>query len=136
MIQRTHRFHGRKSLGLVYRHGQILRGPHMALKYIANQRTAEYRVAVVVSRKVSKSAVVRNRIRRRIYESVRSLEGSIKGSYDLVFLVREAELAKIRAKELHKAVESLLAKADVLPGMDNSAPDEKHDILVAKETKK
>lgn len=136
MIQRAHRFHGRKSLGLVYRHGQMVRTPHVALKYIQNSRTPEYRVAVVVSRKVSKSAVVRNRIRRRIYESVRSLEAAITGSYDLVFLVREAELAKLRAKELHKTVQGLLEKANVLSGEANSAPDGKHDILVAKETKK
>jgi ribonuclease P protein component len=136
MIQQTHRFHGRKSLGLVYRHGQIVRAPQVALKYILNSRTPEYRVAVVVSRKVSKSAVVRNRIRRRIYESVRSLEGGITNPYDLIFLVREAELAKLRAKELHKTVHDLLVKAKVLSGTAKSAPDEKHGILVAKENNK
>lgn len=136
MIQRAHRFHGRKSLGLVYRHGQMAHAAQVALKYVLNQRTTEYRVAVVVSRKVSKSAVVRNRIRRRIYESMRSLESGITKPYDLVFLVREAELAQLRAKELHKTVEGLLVKAGVLAKPTGSAPGEKHDILVAKETKK
>lgn len=136
MIQRAHRFHGKKSLGLVYRHGQVARAPHMALKYILNSRTESYRVAVVVSRKVSKSAVVRNRIRRRIYELVRNLDSGIEKPYDMVFLVREDALAKLRAKELQRTVTDLLSRASIIHSPNSSAPGAKHDILVAKETKK
>ena len=133
MIHHTHRFHGIKSLGFVYRRGQIVHGPGLSLKYTLNQRNNAFRVAVVVSRKVSKSAVVRNRIRRRIYEAVRMVETEIVQPYDLVFLVREVELAKVRGKNLIMIVHSQLGKAGVIPGRQQSATDKNHAIVVQKE---
>ena len=58
MIHHTHRFHGRSSLRFVYQQGQVVRGQLVSLRYVRNGRQQLYRVAVVVSRKVSKSAVV------------------------------------------------------------------------------
>lgn len=110
MISRLHRFHGHNSLSFVYRKGQTVRGPQLLLKFTANSRRQSYRVAVVVSRKVSKSAVTRNRIRRRIYETVRLLEPSIQEPYDLVFTALDARLAEIDSKELQKLVSDLLGK--------------------------
>lgn len=133
MIHRTHRFHGIKSLGFVYRRGQIVQGQGLSLKYVLNQRNQTYRVAVVVSRKVSKSAVVRNRIRRRIYEAVRMVENEITSAYDLVFLVREAELAKVRSKNLVTLIHTQLAKAGVIAGVPLSATDQNHAIVLPKE---
>ncbi len=74
MIAKAHRFHGYGSLNFVYKNGKTERGPLFAVKSILNPKRSEYRMAVVVSRKVNKSAVARNRIRRRLYEIVRSLE--------------------------------------------------------------
>jgi ribonuclease P protein component len=71
MISRSHRFHGYNSLRHVYRHGRMARGSQFAVKAALNPRRQTYRVAVVVSRKVNKSAVARNRMRRRLYELVR-----------------------------------------------------------------
>ncbi len=133
MIHKTHRFHGIKSLGFVYRRGQIVHGSGLSLKYILNQRNLTYRVAVVVSRKVSKSAVVRNRIRRRIYEAVRKVEEEITSSYDLVFLVGQADLAKVRSKNLVNLIHAQLAKAGVIAERSLSATDQNHAIVLPKE---
>lgn len=114
MMHRSHRFHGRTSLHFVYRHGQVVRGAQLALKYARNTRRAEYRVAVVVSRKVHKSAVVRNRIRRRIYETVRTLSPNIRQPYDLVFTVYSDQLATMESSELRQCVQTQLSKAGVL----------------------
>lgn len=133
MIQQAHRFHGRRSLNLVFKRGQVLRGPLLLLKYIHNSRIRGYRTAVVVSRKVSKSAVVRNRIRRRIYEAVREVENQIGRPYDLVFIVRVEGLARIKSSELRHAVHGHLLKAGVLTKIDDSAKNRDHGIVVAKE---
>jgi ribonuclease P protein component len=69
MLSRTHRFHGYGSLKKVYANGKSVRGGLIGLKYLAGG-SKPYRVAVVVSKKVHKSAVVRNRIRRRLYVAV------------------------------------------------------------------
>ncbi|HSW74841.1 MAG TPA: ribonuclease P protein component [Candidatus Saccharimonadales bacterium] len=132
MINRTHRFHGRGSLRFVYQRGKTIRGAYGSLKYIHNSRRQTYRMAVVVSRKVSKSAVVRNRIRRRIYEAVRLRETEIVGPYDIVFTVFSEQLATMLWPEITERVYGKLEEADILP----SKPSVKlpsHDIVEHKE---
>jgi len=114
MIDRTHRFQGYGSLRFVYQKGQTVRGPLCALKYIVNRRRTTYRAAVVVSRKVHKSAVVRNRIRRRMYEIIREVSPRITAPYDLVFIVYSDQLAEVPAAALKAAVVEKLEKAGVL----------------------
>lgn len=114
MIDKTHRFQGYGSLRFVYQKGQVVRGPLCALKYVMNRRRSTYRVAVVVSRKVHKSAVVRNRIRRRMYEIIRDTSARIKEPYDLVFIVYSDQLATMPAGQLEAAVAEKLEKAGVL----------------------
>lgn len=121
MISVAHRFHGHASLGQVYKRGQVVRGPQLALKYALNQRRRTYRAAVVVSKKVDKSAVVRNRIRRRIYEIVRLESAGITQPYDMVFTVFGAQLAEVDAKELQRVVRGLLRKAGVITSVSGPA---------------
>jgi ribonuclease P protein component len=85
---------------------------------------------VVVSRKVSKSAVVRNRIRRRIFELVRRESGLLHNPYDLVFSARSHELAEADSEAVKKAVHSLLTQAGLLKTGRTGA---NHDIVEAKE---
>jgi ribonuclease P protein component len=111
MISKANRFHGRNSLNTVYRKGRAVRGEYISLRYIPTRRD-DYRLAVVVSKKVSKSAVVRNRIRRRIYEIVRlhRQEQSEVWPVDLVISVFDERAAKVEHEELRTTVLSLLDK--------------------------
>lgn len=122
MLSRAHRFHGYTALNYVYRRGQVVRGPLLSLKYVLNSRRRTYRVAVVVSRKVNKSAVGRNRIRRRIYEAVRSYSDRLTEPYDLVFTVFSDQLAEIDYTRLRKLVFGQLKKSGVLSPPDRSKP--------------
>jgi len=70
---------------------------------------------VVVSRKVHKSAVVRNRIRRRIYEIVRQSDARLTDHRDLVFTVFSERIAEMPAADLAPAVKRLLTKAAEAP---------------------
>lgn len=110
MITREHRFHGRNSLKFVYRTGKTLRSPHLALRYGHNDRQAHYRAAIVVSRKVSKSAVVRNRIRRRLYEVLRLHESMIESPLDMVLTVYSPVLAILPQAELEATLTRLLSQ--------------------------
>lgn len=115
MIGRTHRFHGRKAIGRVYESGRTVREPAINLRAATRGGGSPYRVAVVVSRKVSKSAVTRNRIRRRIYAVVGELAGQpdsvIRPGADLIFTVFDEKLARMPAGELGDTVAKLLQKA-------------------------
>jgi len=118
MLARGHRFHGHKSLTYVHRHGAVVRGQHMAVRFVINNRRTDYRLAVIVSRKVHKSAVSRNRIRRRIYETVRTGK-PITQAYDIVVTVFSDQLIESPPAELAHVVRNLFSKAGLY---HNAAP--------------
>lgn len=100
MISADHRFHGRNSLNYVYRRGQTLRSKYFSAKFAVNERRDSYRAAIVVSKKVSKSAPMRNRIRRRLYELVRTEAAPRLGNVDIVITVFDEKVAEIPTSEL------------------------------------
>lgn len=113
MISTTHRFHRRSDIQRLHRTGRTIRGQHFSLRFMPGAKQ-HYRAAVVVSRKVSKSAVVRNRIRRRIYEQLRLQAGDMKTAADMAFIVYDESLATMPADKLATATGSLLKKAKLL----------------------
>jgi ribonuclease P protein component len=131
MIARTHRFHGYNALRHVYGRGQIVRGPLLAVKYLPNSRRSAYRAAVVVSRKVHKSAVVRGRIRRRVYEIIRTNEAAITGPYDIVITAFSPQLADIPAGELRQQLVGQLERAGVI---DAAAPSTDSPVTRSSDT--
>lgn len=124
MISRSNRFHGHGSLQYMYKRGKAVRGPAISLRYCRNERRQSYRLAVVVSRKVSKSAVVRNRIRRRLYENVRILSASFTGAYDCALLVYDEKVADMPADKLTAELTALFKKANI-----TSAHPKSHGIV-------
>ncbi len=111
MLGRQHRFHGYTSLNYVYKHGTTVRDDAISLRIAANARRADYRCAVVVSKKTNKSAVGRNRIRRRIYEIVRHRLRASSPPIDLVVTVHRPDVAAMSTVELDGRLGRLLQKA-------------------------
>jgi ribonuclease P protein component len=114
MISRKHRFHGHNSLSYVYKNGQTVRGPLFAIKYAPNPRRQTYRAAVVVSRKVHKSAVARNRIRRRLYATLQDFEPQINAPYDIVLTVFHNTLIEEPPKNLTGQLKRQLEAAGII----------------------
>lgn len=85
-----------------------------SLKVLENPRRDSYRVAVVVARKINKSAVVRNRIRRRLYEIVQANEGDILRAYDIVVTVFHDSVIEQSPKSLASQLKKQLSAAGVL----------------------
>lgn len=112
MVSARHRFHSRASVQRVYRLGKVVRATAVTVKYVARSDAHPYRAAVVVSKKVHKSAVRRNRIRRRIYEIIRRrvLQGA---SYDMIITVHSPDIASQPAAELEETLRGLLDRAAV-----------------------
>jgi ribonuclease P protein component len=111
MLSNTFRFHGHGSLRYVYKNGQAVRSHHVTVKYTTNPHRKTSRFAVVVSKKVLKSAVGRNRVRRRIYEIIRSELPNIKNVSDVVVIVFSAELATMPSEELSSTLRQLFETA-------------------------
>jgi len=133
MLDKLHRFHGLNSLNFAYKKGQIVRAGQISLRYASNSRRQTFRAAVVVSKKVDKSAVVRNRIRRRVYEAVRLETSSLEGSYDLIFSVFDAQLATADAATVRKQVADLLRRAG-LTGAKGTKTAASHAIVDQKKS--
>ena len=129
MIARQHRFHGYNSLHFVYKHGISIRDHHLTLRIVENRRRSTYRVAVIVSRKVHKSAIRRNRIRRRLYEIVRQYEPYLDKPYDIVVTVFNDQVAEEAAPALQERIVTLFLKADIFIPIGSSESVEKRAIV-------
>lgn len=124
MLAQAHRFHGYGSLKGVYSRGQGFRGSLISVKFTKRDKAKTYRVAVVVSKKVHKSAVTRNRIRRRVYELVRKSDIQLAVGTDIIFTVFSEQVAELESAKLQKMIEELLKKVvDQLSASDQTPVD-------------
>lgn len=112
MLSFKHRFHGHNSLRYVYKNGHAERTRLITLKYTKNPHRKHSRVAVVISKKVLKSAVGRNRVRRRLYEIVRHRLPNVTHPTDIVLLVFSSEVATMAHDELEQVVDQLFESVE------------------------
>lgn len=113
MLSVNHRFHGHGSLRYVYKNGQAIRSHLITIKYVSNSHRKHSRFAVVVSKKVHKSAVGRNRIRRRLYEIIRQEIPKLRAPHDVAMLVFSSEILAMPADDLKETVIQLFTQADL-----------------------
>lgn len=111
MISAQFRFHGHGSLRFLFKNAQAVRSRYTTIKYIANPKRKYPRFAVVVSKKVHKSAVGRNRMRRRLYEIVRLEQPHLNGVYDVALIITSAEVINAPHKELAAMVHDMFTQA-------------------------
>ncbi len=72
------------------------------------------RYAVVVSKKVLKSAVGRNLIRRRVYEAIRRELPNIAKPVDCIFIIYTKDITSIEFAELRSLIKDLLIEAKII----------------------
>lgn len=100
MLAFQYRFHGHGSLRYVYKNGDAKRSRFFTVKVTRNKRRSTSRFAVVVSKKVHKSAVKRNRMRRRVYEIIRSELPAILHAHDVAIIVSSSEIVGAPIEEV------------------------------------
>ena len=113
MLSKRYRFHSRGGVRYTYQNGKTIRGSRISLVFAENIRNKQ-RFAVVVSKKVMKSAVGRNRIRRRVYEAIRLQLGKITKPVDCIFIIYNKEVMGMEFKELQNLVADLLKEAKIV----------------------
>ena len=113
MLSKKYRFHSRGGVRYTYQNGKSIRGSKISLVFADNSRNKQ-RYAVVVSKKVLKSAVGRNRIRRRVYEAVRMELPKIQKPVDCIFIVYSKEILNADFKIIQKTIRDLLKEANIL----------------------
>lgn len=114
MLPQAYRLPLKTELSRLKKDGQIFQGKFFGLLLDSKQNPQNSsRFGMIVSNKIAKKAVVRNKIRRLLSESLMALFPQIKKNQDGVFLAKklavEADFTQIK-----KDVESLLQKAKLL----------------------
>lgn len=113
MISKRYRFHSRGGVRYTYQNGKTIRGSKISLVFADNSRNKQ-RYAVVVSKKVLKSAVGRNRIRRRVYEAIRAELPKVEKPVDCIFIIYSKDILDIDYKEIRSLVHNLLKEANII----------------------
>lgn len=113
MLAYKNRFHGHGSLRFVYSKGDAVRTQKIVIKFTNNPHRKESRFAVVVSKKVLKSAVGRNRIRRRVYEIIRHELPRFDGVFDVAVMIFSKEIKDMPHEELKTLIVDMFKEADL-----------------------
>ena len=98
MLAYKNRFHGHGSLRYVYSNGTSVRTQKITVKFAQNPRR--------------KSAVGRNRIRRRVYEIIRNELPKIDGTFDVVVMIFHKSIKDIPHEELKETIIDIFKEAD------------------------
>ena len=99
MLPAKNRIKGNDSVENVKRRGKLFQSENFGVSILKNEDEPNSRFAFVVSGKISKLAVHRNRINRAMHEGVRRVIKEIPEGYDFVFLAKK-NLAKKTTDEI------------------------------------
>ena len=115
MIPAKNRFHGHGSLRYVFTNGEAVRSQAVTVKWVKNKKRRNPRLSVVVSKKIFKRAIGRNKVRRRIYEYLRTKTiNELDDVYDIVVIITSPDLRYIEFKELADQMDKLFSKAGII----------------------
>lgn len=109
MLSKEFRLRKKEEVNLVFKTGESVSLPEIALRFLPNNLEFA-RVAVLVGVKLSKKAVVRNRIKRRLREVARLNFSKIPAGLDLLIIARDHKLREMKFEALNKLFLSLAAK--------------------------
>ena len=121
-LPKVNRLKNRHEFQTLFREGNRLKSSHLTLRALRLQTplgliTGATRIGISISTKVSKRAVIRNRIKRQIRAAFRSLLPQIAPGWSLVVVVQpQAVLSKCDYQQFLQELEQLLAKAEVMNG--------------------
>jgi ribonuclease P protein component len=111
MLEKINRIRKKKDFEVFFKKGVSFKKNFLILKTTSNNLETK-RFGFIVSQKVSKKAVVRNLIRRRLNEAVKLNFENVKNGVDCVFIVLSGA-EKTSFLEVKNDVKNLLEKANL-----------------------
>lgn len=109
MLDAVHRLRKDSDIKTLFAKGKGVFDSTCGIKYRVNGLPVA-RIAIVVGKTVSKNAVVRNRVRRRLREIMRARLPRIKPGFDLVLIARAAAIRKTFV-ELETTMDGVLRRS-------------------------
>lgn len=96
----------------VFNKGEVFGNRTFVMYFLKNKR-GKNRIGIIVSKKISKKAVVRNKIRRQIKEAYRLNEEKLIRGYDIILIAKES-IKKTDYQKIEKSLMHLFYKKNLL----------------------
>lgn len=112
MLPKQNRLKKKKDFEKVFKEGQGFKEDFLFLKFAKNN-LKKSRFGFIVSKKFSKKATLRNKIKRKLREIIKMKLAKIKEGFDIILVINPG-LEQKDFWEMEEAVNRILAKAKVL----------------------
>jgi len=119
MLLKVNRLTRKNDFGAVFKKGKGFKEGFLILRFVSN-KIKNCRFGIIVSRKISKRATVRNKIKRRIRGIIKPKIPKIKTGADIVFFA----LPGLETKdfwEIEETINKLLKKAKLIKAKRTSS---------------
>ncbi len=112
MLPQDSRLQNEKDIERVYKKGKSFKEDFLILK-VVKSNLAKSRFVFIISRKVSKKAVARNKIKRRLREIIKKQTKRIAPGFDILVIAR-SEIVEKSFLEIEKILIKLLKRAKLI----------------------
>jgi ribonuclease P protein component len=112
MFPKNRRIAKAKEWQIIHRRGQVIHGRDIVIKILKNNLPIT-RFGIVVGTKVSKKAVRRNAIRRKISAVISQKMAKVREGNDIVLITKPSIVSK-KAKDIESIVTEIFEQANLL----------------------
>jgi len=113
MLAKKFKLTDKKDFDRVQKEGEVLQSVNFGLAKVKRSDSLPSRFAFIVSTKIAKEAVDRNRVKRAMSEAVRISSVNLANDYDVVFLAKPS-VARVSTPDIMKEVNVALKEAGIL----------------------
>lgn len=113
MLAKKYKLRGSKDFERVQKTGKVYQSSNFGIARVSRNDNDPSRFAFIISTKIAKEAVDRNRIKRAMSEAVRLNTINLNSGYDVVFLAKTS-IVRISTPEIMKEVQSALKETDLM----------------------
>jgi ribonuclease P protein component len=106
MLPKENRLKKKKDFENIFKNGKTFRSKNITVKYLFNE-IEDNKIGFVVSKKFSKKATERNKVKRRLREIVRKNKKQIKKGVDII-LIALPSLKGLTFEEIEKEIKNIL----------------------------
>ncbi|HUV42821.1 MAG TPA: ribonuclease P protein component [Patescibacteria group bacterium] len=111
MLPKKYRLPLRTELKRVKKEGRLIQGKLFSLQVSKSSKSQPTRFGFIISSKIHKKAVKRNRVKRLLSETIMTLK--IKPSFDVVFLAKK-KIINVDDQEIRAEIKKLFLKVGVI----------------------
>lgn len=99
MFPKAQRINAKKEIDLLYKKGLVFNSDYLRV-FVLNNNLKINRFTVVVSKKISSKAVIRNKIKRRLKRALFLVQASFSKKVDILVLVTNQDVQNLKITEL------------------------------------